>query len=562
MQATGAALPDGKGQDEQMVNAVRPAARSSYGHHPYRDVQRHERASASPVVRDPGPTEQSEPWRDSANTTVQSAQDAFRRVSQKHRHDERAALMAELAQADNTLANRDHALSPEIEELRGSTNESSKSTLTANRSQVDSARPSSSSITSPGSTSSISLSALASPSVFKRSSSSERIKRSKHAANGAPLTFEQARELFRHYHNLLPEKILTIDEKAILQTLDDDAGPHSCSLSLLQELQPDLFGLLMTVCATTMILLPPTYSITMGILTRYDQLHLFLSRLVTMADEALDSLSAPTLLSIQAGTLYLQTLAQRSSAKVHIDKLDRCLRAARRIGMDRLGSPKDDEAIWRKMDEEGECCRLQGRDGNHTPHFAAEASNACPCNANSTSSMTLWAAETLRRRDRRQRNMGRIHWSFLVAKDWIAARLAGCYTVHPSSYTTTIPCNYSVQSDDLLMPEMTAVWKYCWTGAETCRVYSDLTAEAECFGTRIDYDEILKIDAEIVQTLDSRPVWLRPEVIMNSNGDRSRLFEALLVSTTLWHRLFVIVSDPRSIFFLHPNLISNFFPLT
>lgn len=108
------------------------------------------------------------------------------------------------------------------------------------------------------------------------------------------------------------------------------------------------------------------------------------------------------------------------SAKIHVSRHDETLRVARCLGLDRLGSPDDDEARWRELD--------QNKD------VIPEASN--------TVGSMSWAATTFAKRDRYARNLARIHWYFLKSKDWVHSHFAGCYTIHPDSFTTTMPTPY------------------------------------------------------------------------------------------------------------------------
>jgi hypothetical protein len=391
-------------------------------------------------------------------------------------------------------------------------------------------------MTSPGTPASLSVAPLAHPNHLQHHRVANDFDKTRLSSSVQPLiTLEQAQSLYRHYNELVPEKILVIDDVAIQSALQQSLSEQNCTdLSDIKQRQPDVYALILIVCASTALLLPTSYTITMGLLTRYQDLHTLVAELDGEAERTLRTISVPTLASVQCGTLYLHNLAQRANAQTHVEWIDRTIRAARRMGLDRLGSPQEDEAIWRKRD----------LDDGHGPHACTSNARSCSyglCLETQGSSMTTFAADTLRKRDRRARNMGRVHWRFLAAKDWVAARLSGCYTVHPASFTSSLPTPYSTPSDDTITDKMATVWQYCWVGAESSRMYNDLTAEAESLGTPIDYDKILELDNMLVAALDARPDWLRPEE--DSRGrkkTRQEQFDGLLVSCTLWHRLFVI----------------------
>lgn len=75
-------------------------------------------------------------------------------------------------------------------------------------------------------------------------------------------------------------------------------------------------------------------------------------------------------------------------------------------------------------------------------------------------------------------------------------------------------------------------------GAVHCsRKYFDILSDANAYGRRIDYDRILELDAELMQALDQRPAFLRLENLGLEPYHRS---SCILVSCTLWHRLFII----------------------
>lgn len=83
------------------------------------------------------------------------------------------------------------------------------------------------------------------------------------------------------------------------------------------------------------------------------------------------------------------------------------------------------------------------------------------------------------------------------------------------------------------------------TSLDVARKYADLCADAEVEGRMVEYDDILALDTELQQCIARRPAWMRIEDLSAQKQQpltRVRRFAALVVSCTLWHRSFVIVS--------------------
>lgn len=207
--------------------------------------------------------------------------------------------------------------------------------------------------------------------------------------------------------------------------------------------------------------------------------------------------------------------------KIHIRRLDELIRACRRLGLDRLGSAADDEEIWQEQ---------------------VSTPSSLPASVGG-----LWAADTLSKRERKLRNMGRALWCFTIAKDWVASRLSGACTIHPDSFNTTQPTPYlkgggGVTEDDAM------VWSFMMSSSYITHKYFQVCAEAQAVGKRVDYDKVLELDAEIMLELLRRPDWLQPEKQSepDQSGHSKVRFEAILISCTLWHRMFALVRDNGS----------------
>lgn len=218
-----------------------------------------------------------------------------------------------------------------------------------------------------------------------------------------------------------------------------------------------------------------------------------------------------------------------------VQTIDLAIRAARKLGLDRLRSMEEDEALWAQQDEQQPAPTL-------AYHSCGE-----------------WAVETLRSKDRRARELGRSQWWMLTSRDWAGTRQHGSYSIHPNSFDTQPP--------QLVINGSQDPWDYLVQASDIARRFSDLCAEAatSTLTGHLSYADVLAFDAEVQQLLERRPPWLRPEeeqsrpnggaqtFIVDAFGRRKESpFLPILLSCTLWHRLFVIhrpflalsISDP------------------
>lgn len=83
------------------------------------------------------------------------------------------------------------------------------------------------------------------------------------------------------------------------------------------------------------------------------------------------------------------------------------------------------------------------------------------------------------------------------------------------------------------------MYKIVEVSLSASRRFADLCADAEALGQSIDYDGILKLDADLMQALADLPEWLQLDKEPVRVQSRARM-EAVMVSTTLWHRLVMI----------------------
>lgn len=200
---------------------------------------------------------------------------------------------------------------------------------------------------------------------------------------------------------------------------------------------------------------------------------------------------------------------------MHVRRTDELIRSCRRMGLDQLGSPQDDEDIWTRQGNQSTTATQSG----------------------------YWAADTLARRDRKARNEGRALWTFCYAKDWACSRLSGSCGIHPLSYTTSTPQVYT-SGPSGVTAEDAMVWRYISSASIITYDFFNLCIQAQASGSKLDYDKILLLDARLMSELDSRPDWLKPEMGSTMERGGPHMYDAILVSCTFWQRLFALVSDP------------------
>lgn len=160
-------------------------------------------------------------------------------------------------------------------------------------------------------------------------------------------------------------------------------------------------------------LLPPTYLITQGIVRTVDQvsqtLHDWQETAIGCIDAA-ELAANPSLEGVQAALVAVIALAHRFRHKDLIRLLDTATRAARRLGLDRLGS--SDQNI---RSGPNPSMKIERRTLQHwwvDPEVEMSSANL---------------------------EIGRAVWSGLLMADWSHCGLNGSYNIHPLSYTTCPP---------------------------------------------------------------------------------------------------------------------------
>ena len=333
------------------------------------------------------------------------------------------------------------------------------------------------------------------------------------------VTCTQARHLVESYQEQASRITSWLDTNAVYDALHQ---AKSDDISEIRHSKPDLFALISILCASSLVILPSTYTICMGLIGQSSELGSLLDRLEADASSALDQMnmfSHPTLIGLQALTVYQFSLSPRAGEKRHIARMDEVIRSCRRMGLDKLGSAQDDEKLWLEED------LRQGQ----TPA-------ALP-----TPFSGLWAGETFLKRNKVERSRGRAIWCFAVAKDWVSSRISGSCGIDPHSFTTTQPTAYSF--GDVIVPSENAViWSFMMATARNTYNYFNVCCKAQALGRIVDYDKILELDSELMGELERRPDWLKAEsdASLGKLGADWRSIEAILVSSTLWNRMFAL----------------------
>lgn len=104
---------------------------------------------------------------------------------------------------------------------------------------------------------------------------------------------------------------IPVDDEAIWTAIE-----HA-KTNVLEEIRKgneDVYALILVLSASTLLLLPPTYAITLGLLTKSDELGALIDAWEAEAFSALDDLdlfSRPTLVGVQCLAIHQLSLAHR-----------------------------------------------------------------------------------------------------------------------------------------------------------------------------------------------------------------------------------------------------------
>lgn len=363
------------------------------------------------------------------------------------------------------------------------------------------------------------------------------------------------------------------------------------NLMNINDADPSSIALVLVICASALHMLPT--SLTSPIMfgsafstnSSSEMADLWTQLAVEYFDEG-DLYRRPKFETFEALVLYEYNLLNIGNRYNMIHRLDIAVRIGRILGLDKLGSADDDQKRWEKLD----------RGENASPATTSELNSDIQRHERTTdrlvSSVPLntfasgeWASRTFAARDHRRRECGRSLWSLLTLRDWNSGPQAGgTYNTHPSTFTTQWPkvtlvhtwkhsehsCSHGHRvengTDDV---EETEPWQYIAKAADYFRQFIDLSGEAAVYNEEVSYENMLKLDKSLMDLLESRPEWIRPEtgasrwrfgIHSNSGKDECKeliefkykyvpMFESHmdqccslmnLLSSTLWHKLFII----------------------
>ena len=176
-------------------------------------------------------------------------------------------------------------------------------------------------------------------------------------------------------------------------------------------------SLILLIFTAAVSFLPFTFSITRGLIRNHSDMQKLLESWIHDALSPINQYKMalePTFQGVYTLIIFHLHLASGLASNTIVHTSDLLVRAARGLGLDRLGSAEDDERLWRQMDLE-----------------------AAPLvNVQAYSSSAQWAADSFRRRDRKARAFARCLWYQCVFLDWARPSVLGSYMIHPGTYTT------------------------------------------------------------------------------------------------------------------------------
>lgn len=121
----------------------------------------------------------------------------------------------------------------------------------------------------------------------------------------------QARHLVESYQEQASRITSWLDTNAIYDALHQ---AKSEDIGEIRHSRPDLYALITVLCASSLVILPSTYTICMGLIGQSSELGSLLDRLEADASSALDQVnmfSHPTLIGLQALSIYQINLSPR-----------------------------------------------------------------------------------------------------------------------------------------------------------------------------------------------------------------------------------------------------------
>lgn len=381
-----------------------------------------------------------------------------------------------------------------------------------------------------------------------------------------------------YFYSQQPGGVQTAEDEEELSMNVNDADASSIALVLV-------------ICASALSMLPVslTFPITIGSSLSTNDNEKIADVWTQLAVEYFDQgdlYRRPKFESFEALVLYEYNLLNGGNRYSMIHRLDIAVRIGRILGLDRLGSADDDQKRWDKID----------RDKHASPSSSSQYASDVQRHDRTTDKLVStvplntfasgdWASSTFAARDHRKRECGRSLWSLLTFRDWNSGPQAGgTYNTHPSTFTTQWPkvslvrtwrhsphsCSHGqVGNDSTNNVEESDPWPYLGNASESFRRFIDLSGEAAVYNEDMRYEDMLKLDKLLMDLLDSRPEWIRPETgasrwrfgIQTTSGKdeckeeieirwkyiptfKSHMDQCCslmnLLSSTLWHKLFII----------------------
>ncbi|KDN39836.1 hypothetical protein K437DRAFT_275893 [Tilletiaria anomala UBC 951] len=267
-------------------------------------------------------------------------------------------------------------------------------------------------------------------------------------------------------------------------------------------------------------LLPSSYLISHNIIRSSDQVSQMLHDWQEAAIGCIDAaeLAAnPSLEGVQATLVAVIALAHRFRHKDLLRLLDSSTRAARRLGLDRLGSADSSISPGPSPDLQIDPAKRTLQHWWIDPEIEMSSANL---------------------------EIGRAVWSGILMADWNHCGLNGSYNIDPHSYTSRPPMAPArPEFIRVGFPSPHDAWLALLETAEIARRWLDLTKTHKMLGTSVDYSAVLALDDELSAILTRRS-WTekdadltfgQPQVAESDDIKRLRR-QASLIRSSVYHR--------------------------
>jgi Fungal Zn(2)-Cys(6) binuclear cluster domain len=387
--------------------------------------------------------------------------------------------------------------------------------------------------------------------------------------------------------NLTKKVYFTLEQTNGSQTVEDE---EELSMNV-NDADASHIALVLVICASALSMLPVslTFPITIGTSINTNDNERLADVWTQLAVEYFDQgdlYRRPKFESFEALVIYEYNLIKIGNRYSMIHRLDTAVRIGRILGLDRLGSADDDQRRWDNLDKGRQTSPVSSSQYTSDVQRHDQTTNRLVSNVPlNTFASGEWASRTFAARDHRRRECGRSFWTLLTMRDWNSGPQAGgTYNIHSSTFTTQWPkvslvrtwkhsqnsCSHKELGNNITNDvEESEPWPYLASAAESFRQFIDLSGEAAVYNEDMRYEDMLKLDKSLMDLLDRRPEWIRPETgasrwrfgIHSSSGKdeckeeieirykyvpsfQSHMDQCCslmnLLSSTLWHKLFII----------------------